>query len=132
LARRGEVAGITLRSAVGNPTRDHGNLRVRDPALPDELAVALKGLPRRHAPLLQRREDLVSPPVDMLVLDQFEGRAAARPVALLAVLLEQGRNLSIEGHAGRGGGLAGQARSGAAGQDAEHDKQESEPHAYLL
>jgi hypothetical protein len=68
----------------------------------------------------------------MLVLDQFEGRAAARPVAFLAVLLEQGRNLSIEGHAGRGGAPAGQGRSGAAGQNAEQDKKEPEPHAYLL
>jgi len=67
----------------------------------------------------------------MLVLDQLEGRTAARPVAFLAVLLEQARNLSIEGHTGRGGPARG-GRSSGAGQNAEHGKKEPEPHAYLL
>src|SRR5262249_19632218 len=118
--------------AVGNPARDRRDLGVRKPPLADELAVSRQRLPWRHGPLLHRREDLVAPPVDVLVLDQLEGRAPAGPGAFLAVLLARARDVLIEGHAGRGGRPARRGRSGAAGQNAEQDEEEPEPHAGIL
>jgi hypothetical protein len=47
-------------------------------------------------------------------------------------LLEQARDVLVEGHAGRGGGPAGRGRSGAPGHNAEQDDEEPEPHAGIL
>jgi len=132
LAWRWEIARITLRCALLDPARDHRDLGVREAALADELAIALKGLPRRHGPLLHRSKNLVAPPVDMLVFDQLEGPAAARPVAFLAVPLEQARDVLVERHAYRGSGPTGHGRSGASGENGKQGEKQPEPHAGIL
>jgi hypothetical protein len=88
LARGRQIASVAFRCAAGDPASDRGEVGLGEPALPDELPVSLSGLPWRHLPLLHCLEDLVPSPVDVLVLDQLERRAACGSMALLAVLLK--------------------------------------------
>jgi hypothetical protein len=107
LASRRQVAGIALGGADGDPARDRGDLGGRHPPLAGEIPVAGNRLPRRHAPLLDRFENLVAAPVDVLVIGQRERRPATRPVTLLAMLLQQRRDVLAEGDRWRiGGGRA--------------------------
>ena len=54
-----------------------------------------------------------------------KGALPPRPVAFLAMLLEQARNVLIEGHHGRGRWPPGDGRSSAASQNAEQDEEKA-------
>jgi hypothetical protein len=127
LPRRRQVPGIALRRACRDPARDRRDVGLGKPADAGEVAIPGDGLPRRHSPFLHHLKDLV-PAREVLVVDQREGRAPTGAMALLAVLLEQGRDVSAEGDHGRVGLLRRCRPAAAAHENCQQGHEKTDEH----
>jgi hypothetical protein len=130
--RRGrQIARVALGGAGLDPASDRGDLFLREPADTDEISVVGHRLPRRHRACPRRLENLRPAPVDLVVRDQMERSAAAGAMTLLAVLLQDRRDVAGERWIGRRGADA--ERSGDDGD--EHRQQQPRqryPHSMIL
>jgi hypothetical protein len=97
-ARGRQIIVISLRPTGFHPALDQRDLDGREPAHAVEVAVACDRLPRRHLPARDDLADLLAAGVRLLPAEEREGGDLARAMALLAVLLEQGRDVLGEGH----------------------------------
>ena len=127
--RRRQVGPVAQRRAGVDPAHDGLDLLVAQRPVVDEVldAHGLVEMPRRHLPRLDPRLDRARPGPRLLVGDQRHRGHAAHPVAGLALLLQDGRDVPGESHVGRGR-LRRRSRRGQHDESAEqHSKADPPP-----
>ncbi len=118
--RRRCVARVALRPAGVGPGGQRGEVPVRQTPVVVELH-SRDRLPRRHPAALRELLDVLRPAQRLPVSQEREGGRLAGTVALLAVSLEDGQHVAVEGDGTancRGGGGRDGAADGARGRRA--------------
>src|ERR1039457_5642925 len=97
------VSRIAFRSAGAGPRGDGVDFALRKRPVIREMSEARVGKPRRHSSSNHRFAYRLGPGPGLQIGQQRHWRDLARPVALLASLLEYRQNVLVEGRAGGGG-----------------------------
>ena len=89
---------ISFERTTGNPSFDDVDFGVAERLMPDELAVARLGLPRRHDAALRRRGDLPGVLPGERIRQQTERRGAIRVMACPAFIEKDRCEVFVEGN----------------------------------
>ncbi len=92
LRERGHLRAVAFRHPVLHPVADRRDLRVGQPPLVGELAVAVRRVPGRHVTRLGDFRDRLRVLLHVLVRDQRERRRLPRAMARHAVGVQDGRD----------------------------------------